>query len=63
MRKVHGVTSEGPVTLTQYEDGSAVIYNVETGDALEIEASDLSKVGRLAIGAHVTAGRLKLAAK
>lgn len=61
MREIHGVTSEGPVTLTQYADGDAVLYNVETGDALDIAAEDLAKVGRLTIAAHVAAGRLKQA--
>lgn len=58
---VYGVISEGPVTLTQYADGDAMLYNVETGDALHVDVEDLAKVGRLAIAAHVTAGRLKLA--
>lgn len=61
MREIHGVTSEDPVTLTQYADGDAVLYNVETGDALDIAAADLAKVGRLTIAAHVSAGRLKQA--
>lgn len=59
MREIHGVTSEGPVTLTQYANGDAVLYNVETGDALEVSATDLAKVGRLTIAAHVVAGQLR----
>lgn len=59
MREIHGVTSEGPVTLTQYADGAALLYNVETGDALDIAATDLAKVARLAIAAHVVAGQLR----
>lgn len=59
MREIHGVTSEGPVTLTQYADGDAVLYNVETGDSMEVVAADLAKVGRLAIAAHVVAGQLR----
>lgn len=59
MREIHGVTSEGPVTLTQYADGDAVLHNVESGDALEISAGDLAKVGRLALAAHVEAGHLR----
>lgn len=62
-KEIHGVTSEGAVTLTQYVDGGAVLYHVESGDALEIAADELAAVGRLAIAAHVTAGRLKLALK
>lgn len=62
-KEAHAVTSEGPVTLTQYADGDAILCNVETGDALEISAADLVKVGRLVIAAHVTAGRLKLGVK
>lgn len=60
-KPVANVLSEGPVTLTQYVDGDAVLYNVESGDALHVDVEDLAKVGRLAIAAHVTAGRLKLA--
>lgn len=59
MRKVHAITSEGSVTLTQYTEGDAVLYDVETGDAMEISADDLVKVGRLAIAAHVAVGRLR----
>jgi hypothetical protein len=58
-RAVHSVTSEGPVVLTQYETGDAVIYNVETGDAFGIEVGELAAVGRLAIAAHVAAGQLR----
>lgn len=59
MREIHSVTSEGPVTLTQYADGDAVLYDVETGDTLEVAAEDLAKVGRLTIAAHVVAGQLR----
>lgn len=56
---VHSVTCEGSVTLTQYVNGDAMIYDVESGDAMYVQSGDLAKVGRLAIAAHVAAGRLK----
>lgn len=59
MKEIYGVTSEGPVTLTQYADGDAVLYNVESGDAFDIAATDFAKVARLAIAAHVVAGQLR----
>lgn len=63
MKKIHQTTREGEVHLTQYEDGDAVLYNAESGDSLYLDAADLAKAGRLAIAAHVTAGRLKAEAK
>jgi len=61
--KVHSVSGEGCMTLTQYETGNALLYDVESGDAMYIDVKDLVKVGRLAIAAHVTAGRLKRGAQ
>ena len=58
-KEIHAVASEGSMTLTQYADGDAVLYNVETGDSMEVVAADLAKVGRLAIAAHVVAGQLR----
>jgi hypothetical protein len=60
--KIHETTQEGPMGLTQYENGDAVLYNAD-GDSLYLDAADLAKAGRLTIAAHVTAGRLKRALK
>ena len=59
MRKIYNVTSEGQMTLTQYQDGDAVLFDAESGDTIFIDARDLPKVGRLAIAAHVVAGQLR----
>jgi hypothetical protein len=59
MEKPAWINSEGTLCVVLDAEGGSMVYDSESGDAIELNESQLPALARLAAAAHVAAGRLR----